>query len=106
MHKSFSKFIAFVLLLVFFQKSCAVLWLHNWLHTNNKATYTTAASNGQHFEHVTCSCLDDFFLPFTQPSEQFTVNAMPAYTGYIEKPFAYFVSSHPLFYCLRAPPAI
>jgi hypothetical protein len=104
MHKRVTKFVAFLLLLVFLQKTCGLLWLHNWLHTNSKAIHTTVKGKTISQEQIKCSCLDDFFLPYIEPEPALIITHLPAYSVYSEEKFIHALPSLKLFFSLRAPP--
>jgi hypothetical protein len=105
MHKKLSRFVAFILLLVFFQKSVVVLWMHNWLHGNSNTEYAKAHGNTTSLSQQNCTCLDDFFTPLGELGQPIIFRCLPVFTGYTEPASSYLFSRSPLFYSLRAPPA-
>ena len=97
---------AFLLILVFSQKTGTGLFLHNLLHSNTANTNDSQQEdeNGKHFNY-NCSCIDDFLMPFADAEE-------PAYAQPvlgISVPFAFFETDIPfhttIFSSLRGPPA-
>lgn len=59
------KCVAIVLLLTFSQKLGAGLYLHNWFHF--KKCQQIAHSPAANVASYSCSCVDDFSMPFADP---------------------------------------
>jgi hypothetical protein len=97
---------AFLLIVVFSQKTGAGLIFHNLLHTSNTTNESPAnqSENGIGFSYA-CSCVDDFLTPFVEAEE-------PAGTQLISDPLIPVVSfedqipfSTTIYSPLRGPPA-
>jgi hypothetical protein len=98
------KSFAIVLLLVFSQKIAGGLYLHNWLHQKNckQSTHST----GTNVVGYTCTCVEDFSIPFAEAPACFN-QPVPS----IEVEFIGFHKflvpySSSFFYSLRGPPAV
>jgi len=97
------KFFAFLLIIVFSLKAGTGLYLHNFFHV--KSNLCTSSTGSAEIKY-SCSCITDFYLPFTEISQQKI--AFPFFT-YEERTFPYASSiffSTPVFHSLRAPPII
>jgi hypothetical protein len=95
---------AFFLLIVFLQKTGAGLLFHDLVHAK-AANEAAAGSDNTADVSYTCSCIDDFLMPFTQADEP--VGSIVT-TEQVE-----FIAYHPVsvpfhssvFSPLRGPPA-
>jgi hypothetical protein len=72
MHTLNSRFIAFILLLVFSQKGGARLWLHACLHARASSPYSSYAIHWERSQ-LKCGCLDDLMMPMT-PVQHFELS--------------------------------
>ncbi|MGC4035180.1 MAG: hypothetical protein QM764_04400 [Chitinophagaceae bacterium] len=97
------KALSVIMILVMMQKIAGGLYLHNWLHIPKNVA--TVAHSDKIIGQYNCSCIDDFYVPFTE-----------AQTFSVQTPFTiqenYFVNAvnqlpvvgkH--FHSLRGPPA-
>jgi hypothetical protein len=95
---------AFLLLAVFSQKMGGGLLVHNLLHTQTSKTSQQDEKNKD--INYTCSCLDDFLMPFDEVADpEFTVSSAPLisqYSFYSSKVYTY----RTFHFSLRGPPSI
>ncbi len=95
------KFFAVLLIVVFSVKAGTGLYLHNSLHVKNSAASSQSTSTEIKYS---CSCISDFYLPFTEIAQQKII--FPSFT-YGEHTFFYTSSllvTFSIFHSLRAPP--
>jgi len=95
------KFFAILLIIVFSLKAGTGLYLHSYFHVKNN--FCTSPTGSTEIKYA-CTCVADFYLPFTEISQQKIT--LPFFT-YEEHKFSYASStffSTPVFYSLRAPP--
>jgi len=97
------KFFIILLIVVFSFKAGAGLYLHNYTHVKN--IFSTSATGSKEIKFA-CSCIIDFYLPFTEIAQQKII--LPYFTNEERTfPFTSFIfSSASFFYSLRAPPVI
>lgn len=94
---------AFLLLLVFSQKSGAGLLLHNALHTTQAAD--SKQTDGKEVSFA-CNCIDDFLMPFAEPDEPVVATVVSTHETAVfffdeAVPFR-----QPVLTSLRGPPSI
>lgn len=97
---------AFFLILVFSQKAGAGLFLHNLLHGTSSNNRVPQQENEKSKDlSYTCSCIDDFLMPFTETEEP--SYSQPVLTFVI--PVTFFEGLIPfhtsILFFLRGPPA-
>ena len=95
------KFFAILLIIVFSLKAGTGLYLHSYFHVKNN--FCTSPTGSTEIKYA-CTCVADFYLPFTETSPQKI--ALPFFT-YKEHKFYYAPSiffSTSVFHSLRAPP--
>jgi hypothetical protein len=93
-------FFAILLIVVFSLKAGMGLYLHNYFHVKNNSNSSTGSAEIK----FNCNCISDFYLPFTEISQQKI--SLPSFT-YEERTFSYASSiffSTSVFHSLRAPP--
>ncbi len=95
---------ACVLILAFSQKSWAGLYLHNFLH-GGKISYEFPAKQESRFTANSCSCIDDFLMPFEEAG-----NPVISHPFTFLPPLVLFLKDRIPFYTptllfLRGPPA-
>jgi hypothetical protein len=98
--------IAFLLILIFSQKSGAGLFLHNFLHAKNIiAAHPENEDQKSKDMSYACTCIDDFLMPFEETEETVCTEAVLPVTT----PLVFFEESipfhTPIFSSLRGPPA-
>src|SRR5258706_8799189 len=102
-----TKGISVLLIVILMQKTCGGLYLHNWLHSQNNPSKSSAS----HLPDIAtdpgkCACIDDFYLPFTETPEQFIQPIPVIETGFV----SVFKFSIPfevkIFLSLRGPPSV
>jgi hypothetical protein len=100
------RYIAFFLLLVFSQKAGAGLFVHNLMHKTS-SNKTSPEQDNQKDKEIgySCSCIDDFMMPFMEADEQ-------VFTAPLVSVHSFFSSYHEnIIFCdtilslLRGPPA-
>jgi hypothetical protein len=97
--------IKFLLLLVFFQQIGAGLFIHNLLHEKVPAGQTPFKQNESSKEtNFTCSCVDNFLMPFVGADEPPPLQNLNAYIKPVDSftERLYFTSL--IFSSLRGPP--
>ncbi len=97
---------AFLLILVFSQKTGTGLFLHELLHSNTAGNKIPGQENEKEKElSYNCSCIDDFLMPFDETGEPGYSQPVLAFTI----PVTFFedhIPFHtPVFSPLRGPPA-
>lgn len=96
---------AFLLLLVFTQKSGAGLLLHNALHTTQATDEAKGKPADSKEISFSCNCIDDFLMPFAEPDEPVVAMVFESY----ETPVFFFDSAIPfresVHASLRGPPS-
>jgi hypothetical protein len=95
------KSFAIILLLVFSQKIGLGLYLHNWLHTNN---CQQSLPIGNNVSGYTCSCVDDFSMPFAGNLEPVTQTISTERVEFIACHKFLIPFSSTFFHSLRGPP--
>jgi hypothetical protein len=97
------KLVSIVMLFVLTQKVAGGLFLHNWLHSSKN---TLVLAHGEKaISQYNCSCIDDFYVPFTE-SVKFSVEPPQFLTAdHLAKEEQKIPFSSKLFTSLRAPPA-
>jgi len=91
---------AFLLIIVFSQKTGAGLFYHNLYHTN-----TNTEAPGDKNLGYSCTCIDDFLMPFeeaTIASIQLPLTEQVATNSLLKEDISFCISFSPL---LRGPPA-
>ncbi|MDZ4793330.1 MAG: hypothetical protein SGI83_03545 [Bacteroidota bacterium] len=92
---------AFFLLLVFSQKAGAGLLLHNLFHTTETTEQTKANET-----RYSCTCIDDFMMPFDEAAETVYSHSVSHHTITLTFFKAYLPFITPVLSLLRGPPAI
>lgn len=102
-NKRIAKCITALLVLVFMLKAGGGLYLHNWLHAQNKVHVTSdIPAVGQNT--VACTCIDDFLIPFIETPEQIIQARGTIENEFVPSLISLIPSSSKLFYLLRGPP--
>jgi len=99
------RFISILLLIVLIQKMGGGLYFHNYFHAASNIELTDKAQ--VKFSHVnySCNCIDDFYLPFTEPVAEpvlFVPISHQSFNSTYVQPHCVFAE---VFNSLRAPPA-
>ncbi len=101
------RFIAFLLLLAFFQKMGLELWLHHLLHEPQGIQASVRDSKDKALLRaavIQCNCLDDTLMPLIQ-SEDFVYAAPQKHFSLLLTPsYASTLSRDKVFLTLRGPP--
>ena len=107
MHSSrnIQKCISILLIVILMQKVEGGLLLHNWLHAQSK-DYIESSSPNIHSHSSSCSCIDDFNLPFTSSESTELVKIFPALPDFFSAQDHSIQLPLITFFSLRAPPAI
>jgi len=98
------KLISIVLLVILIQKMGGGLYLHNYFHAPAKSEPAPVAHVQFSGLNYNCNCLDDFYLPFTEPAnETMSFVAVPhqSFNSSYVQPTSTF---YRIFNSLRAPP--
>ena len=98
------KGLAIILLLVFSQKMGAGLYLHNWLHLKN--CRQSSQSGSTNVISYTCTCVDDFSMPFAENTEKVSQIVSSIKFDFISSYKFLIPLSSTFFYSLRAPPFV
>ena len=96
------KLVSIIMLFVMMQKIAGGLYLHNWLHVSKNVAF--AAHGEKEIGQYNCSCIDDFYIPFTEPSTFSIQVPVPGYTDYFIVPENALPVVSKYFHSLRAPP--
>ncbi len=102
--KHIVKVMAVVILLVFTQKIGLGLYFHNLIHPTTSHASTKDGPISEKATNLNCSCIDDFLLPFTEPSKEDIVPAnfhITPLTSFYE---ADILQTSHYFSSLRGPP--
>src|SRR6266536_2923787 len=98
------KLISILLLIILIQKMGGGLYLHNYLHSINTIEQNNAAQVQFSNVNYNCNCLDDFYLPFTEPFHEtisfIAVSHQSFNPSYIQSACTFFR----IFNSLRGPP--
>jgi len=83
------------------------LYLHNWLHAQNKVhTFSSSSSDilamGQ--DNIACTCIDDFYIPFIAVPEQILQAPGRIKDEFVVSLISLIPSSSKSFHLLRGPP--
>jgi hypothetical protein len=98
------KLASILLILVLTQKMVGGLYLHNWLHVSK--TNIVHTSGGKTISQYNCSCIDDFYVPFTEPSPVIIVIPLPERGDYFAIPKMALPVKPRFSPSLRGPPVI
>jgi hypothetical protein len=95
-----------LLIVILLQKTSGGLYLHNWLHSQTNASPNTAPGLPVIIpDRGSCTCIDDFYIPFTETAEQ-AIQPIPVIeTGFVAVLQFSFPSGLKIFHSLRGPPA-
>ncbi len=97
------KGISILLIVLLMQKTGGGLYLHNWLHAKN-----TRTASSDHViikqESTSCSCIDEFYLPFAEAPQTLTSAVVVPKTGFFAAITASIPTVSKTFQSLRAPP--
>ncbi|HSU27319.1 MAG TPA: hypothetical protein VLJ68_02990 [Chitinophagaceae bacterium] len=102
--KHIVKVMALVILLVFTQKIGLGLYIHNQIHPATSHSFPTDGPISEKASNLNCSCIDDFLLPFTEPSNENIVPANFHTTAFISFYEADIRQVSHYFSSLRGPP--
>ncbi len=97
------KGISILLIVLLMQRTGGGLYLHNWLHAKN----TRSASSDQVIlkqEGASCSCIDEFYLPFAEAPQTLTSAIVVPKTGVFVAITVSIPTVSKAFQSLRAPP--
>lgn len=100
------RFIALILLLVFFQKAGAGLWVHELVHVKSAKDDSSSKEAGKSSESEACNCVDDFFVPMEMGSASLLVFVSFAFIILKRVQVNLSPLTLPFFYTLRGPPCI
>jgi hypothetical protein len=100
-----SKFISLFLIVVMMQKTVVGLYLHNWLHTPCSQTETSKAP-GISLSGINCTCIDDFYLPFSETPEQVVPTIPVIETGFTAVLQFSIPFTEKILPSLRGPPSV
>lgn len=100
---SIIKLVSILMLFVLTQKIAGGLYLHNWLHSSkNSAAFVHGSKVVSQY---TCSCIDDFYFPFTETVKIYIAPPLFFSPEYIVKDEWKFLICSEKFISPRAPPA-
>lgn len=98
------KLVSIIMMFVLTQKIAGGLYLHNWLHNSKN---TAALAHGtKAISQYNCSCIDDFYIPFTESAKVSFEPPLFYAADFIAKDEYKLLISSKLFNSLRAPPAV
>lgn len=104
MLKKYSSVIAFLMLMIFFQKTCISLWVHDWTHVTNKKDLVQDHETDKDHVKFNCTCIDDFFAPIEHSETASFFFQAPVYSLMINKPILFICSVPVCLASLRGPP--
>jgi len=99
-----TKCISLLLLIVFSQKMSSRLYYHIRVHVQDNSSACSSPNDAR--VSNTCSCIDDFYIPFLEPLEQNITIPPKIVTGFIDSYTASVLSISKYFHSLRAPPCL
>jgi hypothetical protein len=93
-----------LLIVILMLKVGGGLYLHNWLHAQNAASASSGLpALGNATSH--CTCIDDFYIPFTEAPEQIVQAPAAIRTAFIAPPKFLIPFFPKFFHSLRGPPS-
>jgi hypothetical protein len=98
-----SKCISLFLIVLLMQKAGGGLFLHDWLHAQNKTNAShqlPAVAEGV----ANCTCIDDFYVPFAETAGQIIQPVPEIKTEFVAVPDLPIPFSSKFFHSLRGPP--
>ena len=100
--QSIAKVLSIVMMIVLTQKIAGGLYLHNWLHESKQSSLLSHNTNA--VSQANCSCIDDFYSPFSEPVILSAEAPLPAKLDFfpVQQLVLPVVIKH--FHSLRAPP--
>src|ERR1043165_5132018 len=100
--QSIAKVLSIVMMIVLTQKIAGGLYLHNWLHESKQLSFLSHNTNN--VSQANCSCIDDFYAPFTEPVILSAESPLLAQIDFfaVQELALPVVTKH--FHSLRAPP--
>ena len=86
------------------QKTGGGLYLHNWLHApNGRLANSGLPAIGQ--DALSCTCLDDFYIPFSETPEQVVQIPATIQIEFVTVPILSIPFAQKFFHSLRGPPS-
>ena len=99
------KLISILLLLVLIQKMGGGLYFHNYFHAIGNIELSDKAQVNASHVNYSCNCIDDFYLPFTEPAAEPILFHPVSYRSFNSTYIQPHSVSERFFNSLRAPPA-
>ena len=96
------KFVSIIMMFVLTQKIAGGLYLHNWLHGTR--SISLASHDDKIISQYNCSCIDDFYVPFTEPLKISLQAPFPAQVDFFLVHELALPVVAKYFHSLRAPP--
>lgn len=97
--------ISILMLVLLLQKSAGGLLLHDWLHIQKESvSYNSETSVTE--TPATCTCIDDFCLPFTETATHITEPLPLIHNSFVEARVSFVTVSPLSLPSLRGPPAL
>src|SRR5258705_13645897 len=101
-----TKGLSVLLIIVLVQKTIGGLYLHNWLHAQNNSSGSLASHSPAIIAHTgNCTCIDDFYIPFTETPQQFIQPIPVIETGFVAVLQFSIPFTVKFFHSLRGPPS-
>ena len=101
-----TKGISILLIVILLQKTSGGLYLHNWLHSQPNTSRNTASDLPVIIpDPGTCTCIEDFYIPFTETAEQVIQPIPVVETGFVAVLQFSFPFELKFFHSLRGPPS-
>ncbi|MGK2860658.1 MAG: hypothetical protein ACSLE0_01880 [Chitinophagaceae bacterium] len=105
-HSHINRGIAVLLLLIFFQQTGAVLFIHNLVHDKKSVTENPVKKDGKASEvSYSCNCIDHFLLPYVEPDEITAIQRPARYANYADGYIRQTYLTDLIYFSRRGPPA-
>jgi len=96
------KGVSIIMMFVLTQKIVGGLYLHNWFHSSK--SISLESHGGKVIDQVNCSCIDDFYVPFTEPLKITLHAPLPVQADFYTVRALALPIVVKYFHSLRAPP--
>jgi hypothetical protein len=99
------RIVSILLLLILIQKMGGGLYFHNFFHVTGNIEVSDKTQMSAGHLNYSCNCIDDFYLPFTEPATELTLLAPVSHLSFSSTCITSHSDSELFFSPLRGPPA-